>query len=140
MLKRNKAEGKTQKVQHKDALTDADEDRLGRPVRKGGSGGSDEPPRSRRRSAFFFFFFFVRWQNLERALVCVRKTAAIFPTKWVQPTSVLIGRCAVTVALPTNVRPHCTVKQLACEEICLVSFIHGVRSFVEESVPGEETC
>ena len=28
MLKRNKAEGKTQKVQHKDALTDADKDRL----------------------------------------------------------------------------------------------------------------
>ena len=35
---------------------------------------------------------------------------------------------------------HCTVKQLACEEICLSSFIHGVRSFVEESVPGEESC
>ena len=53
------------------------------------------PPRSRRRSAFFFFFFFFLfgWQNLERALVCVRKTAAIFPTKWVefenpQPTNV----------------------------------------------------
>ena len=42
---------------------------------------------------FFFFFFLFGWQNLERALVCVRKTAAIFPTKWVefenpQPTNV----------------------------------------------------
>ena len=32
------------------------------------------------------------------------------------------------------------LKQLACEEICLFSFMHWVRSFVEESVPGEESC
>ena len=120
-----------------------------RPVRKGGSGGSDEPPRSRRRSAFFFFFFFFFCSGGKTSKG--RCSVYVKPPRFSQrngsnskthnqPTSVLIGRCAVTVALPTNIRPHCTVKQLACEEICLSSFIHGVRSFVEESVPGEETC
>ena len=60
-----------------------------RPVRKGGSGGSDEPPPPPAHDEgplffFFFFFFLFGWQNLERALFCVRKTAAIFPTKWVE--------------------------------------------------------
>ena len=109
---------------------------LNRPVRKGGSGGSDEPPRSRRRSAFFFFFFFFLfgWQNLERALVCV-KTAAIFPTKWVefenpQPTNVCFdwemcgNRRASNERSPTL---HC---EATCVRRNLLVFVHSRGPFL----------
>ena len=114
---------------------------------QGGFGGFGRTPPLTTKVRFFFFFFFCsggktskgRWSVYVKPPRFSQRNGSNSKTHN-QPTSVLIGRCAVTVALPTNVRPHCTVKQLACEEICLFSFIHGVRSFVEESVPGEETC
>ena len=105
------------------------------------------PPPAHDEGPLFFFFFFCsggktskrRWSVYLKPPRFSQRNGSNSKTHN-QPTSVLIGRCTVTVALPMNVRPHCTVKQLACEEICLFSFIHGVRSFVEKSVPGEESC
>ena len=110
-----------------------------RPVRKGGSGGSDEPPppplTTKVRFFFFFFFFLFGWQNLERALVCVRKTAAIFPTKWVefenpQPTNVCFdwemcgNRRASNERSPTL---HC---EATCVRRNLLVFVHSRGPFL----------
>ena len=107
-----------------------------RPVRKGGSGGSDEPPRSRRRSAFFFFFFFLfGWQNLERALVCVRKTAAIFPTKWVefenpQPTNVCFDWDMCGDRRASNERSPTLHCEATCVRRNLLVFVHSRGPFL----------
>ena len=124
---------------------------------QGGGGGSDEPPPpppAHDEGPLFFFFVPVakprkgRWPVYVKPPRFSQRNGSNSKThnQKKQTTNVCFewemcgNRRASNELSPTL---HCGTlyfKPTPPQEICLLSFMHWVRSFVEDSVPGEESC